>query len=247
MISTKIQKLVLMALFTLSASVFAEDKIDWTGPYAGINIGFNKSDLKLTCVECSAFNNSYSNLTAGDSIKQNLSNALYGGQIGYNFIVNNFLLGAELSYQDLNLNKKTWSAPNHDDTFTSRLKSTVTMSGRVGKVFDSLAIYGKAGVLLSDYSLKIQDYNVSGDGTLNTNNFGGGKDSKWLPGVSIGLGGEYMINPKISLGAEYSYSHLFSRDLNSGGINSGGYDQVYIMKTDNFDIHSAQLKLNYHF
>jgi outer membrane immunogenic protein len=236
---TIIQKLLLITLLSLSSSVFADEKIDWTGPYAGINVGFDKSDLKLTCATCTV---NYSNLSTGDSIKQNSSNALYGAQIGYNFILNNFLLGTELSYQDLNLNKKTWSASNQDDTFTSKLKSTVTLSGRAGKVFDSLAVYGKAGILLSDYSLKIQDYNVNGDGTPSYNNQGGGKDSKWLPGLSIGLGGEYMINPKISLGAEYAYSHLFSRDL-----NSGGYNQTYIMKTDNFDTHTAQLKLNYHF
>jgi Outer membrane protein beta-barrel domain len=142
-------KLAFVSLFIISSSAFADDKIKWAGPYVGINLGFNKSDLKLTCVECSAFNNSYSNLTAGDSIKQNSSNALYGAQIGYNFILNNFLLGTEFSYQDLNLNKKTWSAPNHDDTFTSKLKSTVSLSGRFGRVFDSFAIFSKAGILLS--------------------------------------------------------------------------------------------------
>jgi opacity protein-like surface antigen len=241
-----IQKLVLISLFALSASVFSDEKINWAGPYAGIELGYADSNIKLKCKDCNL--STYSDYRIGDTNTQNIKNVIYGAQVGYNFVQNNFLYGAELSYLNLNSHEKTWSeaTPAHDgnardDTFTSKIGSTLSLSGRLGKVYDNFLVYGKAGVVLSDYSLKIQDYNTKQDGSLNNNGTGGGKDSKWLPGLSVGLGAEYMLNSKIGVGAEYNYTHLFSRDLSSGG------DVIYIMSTDNFDIHLAQLKLNYHF
>ena len=237
---------LLLLTLSVSASAFADVKIDWTGPYAGIELGYTNNDLKLKCEDCST--SSYSDYDNGDTNTQNINNVMYGAQFGYNLVENDFLYGVELSYLNFNSHEKTWSeaTPAHsgnarDDTFTSKLGSTLSLSGRLGKVYDNFLVYGKAGVVLSHYSLKIQDYNTRQDGSATFNSTGGGKDSKWLPGLSVGLGAEYMMNSKIGLGAEYNYTHLFSKELSSGG------NVTYIMSTDKFDAQSIIFKLNYHF
>jgi hypothetical protein len=137
-----IQKLVLITLFTLSISVTADEKINWTGPYAGIELGHADSNIKLKCKDCNL--STYSDYRIGDTNTQNIKNVIYGAQVGYNFVQNNFLYGAELSYLNLNSHEKTWSeaTPAHggntrDDTFTSKIGSTLSLSGRLGKVYDN--------------------------------------------------------------------------------------------------------------
>ncbi len=240
-----IKKLVLIALITSPVSVFGDEN-NWPGLYAGIELGYADSDIKLKCKDCNT--PPYSDYMNGDTKSQNLKNIIYGAQAGFNIVEDNILYGTELSYIDFNSHKKSWSdaTPSHggntrDDTFTSKLGSSISFSGRLGKIYDNLLVYAKAGAVFGHYSLKIQDYNTQQNGTNTGNNTGGGKDSKWLPGISVGFGAEYMLNSKIGLGAEYNYVHFFSRDFNSGG------NATYIMSTDNFDVHLAQLKLNYHF
>lgn len=240
------KKIIAILLLASATQAFADGPSNWTGPYAGIELGYADSALKLKCKDCDI--SEYPDYIIGDTNTQNIKNVMYGAQVGYNFVENNFLYGIELSYLNFNLHEKTWSeaTPAHggnsrDDTFTSKLGSTLSLSGRLGKVYDNFLIFGKAGVVLSDYSLKIQDYNTRQDGSHTFNNTGGGYDSKWLPGLSLGLGAEYMMNSKISLGAEYNYMYMFSKNLSSGG------NVTYVMSTDKFNTQSILLKLNYHF
>ena len=46
-----IQKLLLTTLLTLSATVFADDKINWAGLSVGVNTGISNNSYNLTPVD----------------------------------------------------------------------------------------------------------------------------------------------------------------------------------------------------
>lgn len=219
------------------------------GFYLGINAGYSDTDVKLKCSNCDPAY--YTDMNSGDSLKTNIHEGFLGLHGGYNFYINDLLYGIEASYLNTNAREKSWSGiESGDDTFTSKLKSVLLASVRIGKKFDEFVIYGKTGLAFGDYSLRIQDYNLTQDGIDTGNSIGGGSDSKWHTGASLGFGAEYMITQNLGLGAEYNYIWFQSRKMNSGGTQlTGGHagEAVpYKMKTD-MDIQLLQVNLNYHF
>lgn len=219
------------------------------GFYLGINSGYSDTDIKLKCSNCNPAY--YTDMNSGDSLKTNIHDGFLGLHGGYNFYNNDLLYGMEASYLSINAREKSWSGvESGDDTFTSKLESVLLASVRIGKKFDDFVIFGKTGLAFGDYSLRIQDYNLTQDGIDTGNSMGGGSDSKWFTGASLGFGAEYMISQNIGLGAEYNYIWFQSRKINSGGTQLtgalAGEAVPYKMKTD-MDVQLLQVNLNYHF
>lgn len=237
-----------LLVISFSNESIAEDKVH-DGFYLGINAGYSDTDIKLKCSNCDPAY--YTDLNSGDSLKTSIHEDFLGLHGGYNFYKDDLLCGIEASYLNLNAREKSWSGiESGDDTFTSKLKSVLLASVRIGKKFDEFVIYGKTGLAFGDYSLKIQDYNLTQDGVDTGNSTGGGSDSKWHTGASLGFGAEYMISQNLGLGAEYNYIWFQSRKMNSGGTQfTGGHagEAVpYKMKND-MDVQLLQVNLNYHF
>jgi len=141
---------------------------NWTGFYAGLNLGYEWGKVTSSSIDPSGI--------AG------------GGQIGYNWQVGQFVLGAETDIQ----------ASAADDTFAPYKFSNPwfgTLRGRAGFAINNVLLYGTAGLAYGD--LKAE--------------FGGLDESKTLVGWTGGLGMEVGFTPGWSAKVEYLYMDLGSR------------------------------------
>jgi len=204
-----IQKLVLITLFTLSISVFADDKIDWTGFYGSATVGrawghVSEGDGTGDSSQYYPIHNTFS-----DGIGADLRNWSGNLKLGYNKQFDNNLIGIELGgtlqsseskngVMDTKLNGEP-DTPNA--TFTkTRIRDYETISVRLGHIFNEKSlVYLKAGAVTGE----IKRYN----GFLNdwlslydtvTNN-------KRESGYVLGFGSEYKLNDRWALRADYEY------------------------------------------
>jgi outer membrane immunogenic protein len=141
---------------------------NWTGFYAGLNLGYEWGKVTSSSIDPSGI--------AG------------GGQIGYNWQVGQFVLGAETDIQ----------ASAADDTFAPYKFSNPwfgTLRGRAGFAINNVLLYGTAGLAYGD--LKAE--------------FGGLDESKTLVGWTGGLGMEVGFTPGWSAKVEYLYMDLGNR------------------------------------
>ena len=132
---------------------------------------------------------------------------------GYNFQSGNFVFGLEGSF----------SAANFDGRFTSPYLPGVgawtpnmnwlgTVTGRVGYSFGKILPYVKGGFASAETGSPLQG-SPTGAFSQGTTSTG------WTGGVGL----EYQVSPKLSLGLEYLYT-----DLSSGGANGNtGSPEMY--------------------
>lgn len=182
---------------------------NWTGFYAGVNggvafDGFTKGGKRL-----------FKEDTGG----------LIGGTAGYNYQVNQFVVGVEGDLDYSSLNGKRAPFPG------ARTKATVnslgTVRARVGFAADKALVYATGGYAGGNVKSSIND----------TANGIAGSDEDWRNGYVVGGGIEYAFTNNISAKAEYNYSSLEEKSSFSGvdAVRSG------------VNISTVKTGLNYHF
>jgi outer membrane immunogenic protein len=176
----------------------------WSGFYAGVNAGYG-----------------WARWDAGTGT--NMKGFLGGAQIGYNWQIGSFVLGAEGDIQ--------YSAQKSTEdlgggvTAETKIPWFGTARGRVGYAFDSIMIYGTGGAAWSNFKASASAAGL----TVST------ETTKM--GWTLGGGVEWMFMPRWSVKAEYLYIASGSTDLTVAGVTASGKlkDQV------------ARLGINYHF
>ena len=189
---------------------------DWTGFYVGVNAGaaWNNSevaqDVRLDGERVNQLN---------DKIDSNQTVFTGGGMLGYNYQIDQIVLGLEadinyLGFGDDQSRSRDVLIPGHDDIKAKGSLSFEgdwygTVRGRLGYAADNLLFYGTGGLayghMSADGSLKVTDVDsgdyVKWDGSNSSTNFG------W----TIGAGMEYGID-NWSLGVEYLFVDLGSAE-----------------------------------
>lgn len=169
------------------AAVPVDPAFNWTGFYAGVNLG-------------GAFDRTFYTFTAaGTSANHNGSGLLGGAQLGYNyqFANSNFVLGAELSADLTNLRGNTiCPAPSAGFTCGHKDSWLGNSSVRVGYAFDRVLAYAKGGVALG--SMRVYDKDLAGV------SYG---SSKFRARWTLGAGLAYAIDKNWSMFGEYEYAH----------------------------------------
>ena len=196
------------------AADIAPGSYDWTGVYAGVNAG-------------AAWNNSESANDfryEGERV-QTLTNQINGDQIvftaggiiGYNYQIDQMVLGAEadinyLGFSDKTKRSRDWTNDGYPGLTTSSQLSFEgnwygTLRGRLGYAADNLLFYGTGGLAYGHMSAegnvkaKYGPDDVTWDGSTDSTNWG------W----TIGAGMEYGID-NWSLGVEYLFVDLGSAE-----------------------------------
>ncbi len=135
---------------------------------------------------------------------------LAGGQIGYNYQIQNWVLGVEGEASWTNL-KGSNLDPIHPDINHNNTDFVGVLGGRVGYAFDRLLIYGKAGGAWAN-----TQYSVFSNTTFTVGN-GSPAPVTVTPGTMVdaatvnlfgfmlGAGVEYALTPQLSVKAEYEY------------------------------------------
>lgn len=132
---------------------------DWSGFYAGIQLGAGKIRASDDV----------------DTIKEDIK--AYGLHAGYNHDLGQYVLGAELDYNKLDLGD-FYSGDFYEDDKADLTRLRLRAGYDAGKFLPYVAL----GVA-----------HLSGDGVSDN-------------GATIGLGADYMFNDRFSVGGEYSFN-----------------------------------------
>ncbi|MBC7282157.1 outer membrane protein [Hoeflea sp.] len=222
--------LIAAALIFASTSAFAADPVpyeptpvaeapvvyDWTGLYAGGSIGYGWGDTDWV-------------YTLGGATAHHSTDGLIGGvQAGYNWQMQNIVLGAELDILASGINGST-ACPNPAFACESEIDWLGTARVRAGFAANNWLFYGTGGVAAGDVT--IQTVNPALAVPVNGS-------SETLVGWAAGAGVEWGFLPNASIKAEYMYYDLgddiFTVDAGLG-VNAG------------VSLHTTKIGLNWRF
>ena len=226
---TSSQRLGVAALLAVASSLaIAEDKMNWAGPYAGINTGYtwvhDKSEGSYYCKGgCSPLSN-------------NANGASVGIDLGYNLALqNNFLVGIEAEFKSYDANKEG-NVTDIIGTVTQKINSSLekkfSFLGKIGYlVNDKTLAYVKGG--WANAQIK-RDYTNENDPTAVVESH-----KSWQDGWTLGIGSEYNFYQNLTAKLEYRYT-----DLESKSIYASNYSST---QTQNTRQNELNVGVAYHF
>jgi len=171
---------------------------DWSGLYLGANAGYMWGDSDFGFRPPSA--------TGAPGFGFSTDGFVGGGQVGYNWQFDQFVLGAEADIGWANLDGSR-SIPGGTVSVETDWLSTVR--GRAGVAFDRVLIYGTGGVAFAG-----TDVSVSGSGVTSAS------DSGTLTGWTAGAGVEVAVTENLSLKGEYLWVDFGQEDFGLGGTRA---------------------------
>lgn len=160
---------------TVTAPVSA---YNWTGIYAGVNGGYTWGDMKHYGLNPAGF--------------------IGGGQIGANYQMGQFVVGAETDLMGTSANDSAFGRKQS-------LNYIGTLRGRAGVAFDNVLVYGTGGM-------------AYGKGT---ERLPGLKDDNTHVGYVVGAGLEYGFTPNWTARTEYLYTDLGTKSYNGSALKDG--------------------------
>lgn len=207
----------------------------WTGFHAGLNAGggwARKSDARLLVSGVPFVSGDAGAGAFAAARKKNEPGFTGGFQAGYNHQIGQFVLGAELDYNDATVRSQPSLAAalasgvgglaevyGAAGELRARLNSYGTLRARAGyAVTPRFLAYVTGGLAVGD--LKIRNALAAAHGVIDgdaliagyAGAFAGGKGkARW--GWTLGAGGEYAIDSNWSLKAEYLYLDLGAKNL----------------------------------
>lgn len=255
--------LLLAPVYAFAADEVVQDPIpvaeetvgDWTGFYAGVQLGgaFGSSDgfFALDSNLDGRFGDDFPAFTneTGDFD----SGFVGGAHIGYDWQAGNIVFGviADISAADIGDFQTGRSGTPADYTINRELDYLATGRGRIGYAFtERFLAYATGGVAIGGVDESFE----SNTGAIVSTR---GGDDTYL-GYTVGGGLETKITPSISVGLEYLYTNLGDSDytVNLSGAPGTGAGNAFSSvagstdargSDEDFDFHTVQLKLSYRF
>jgi outer membrane immunogenic protein len=192
---------------------------DWTGFYIGGHVGYGWAERDWR----DAFGLNVSNKANG---------FLGGGQVGFNYQIGQFVLGAEgdFSWSGIRGNTNTLGIVGGPAgaTFNTDVNWVSTLTGRLGLAFDRWLVYGKGGVAWANNEFSTNAYTFPGTVGVSDTRIG------WTAGAGV----EYAFAPAWSAKLEYNYMDFGDRAVSFAPGISTSIDQ---------QIHAVKLGVNYKF
>lgn len=203
----------------------------WTGFYAGVNAGVNWSGRN---VNTTLFDPEFPNLPFLNEIQPPVYNNdrtgfLGGVQVGYNYQINQFVIGAEADFMGTALSKRSSSAisvttqllPEYSFTEGSLTSTKIeqnwlgTVRARVGFAADRFLIFATGGLAYGNVKSQTNialPFSNSGPISelfpINAQDNYAGSKSETKAGYALGAGVEYAITNNWLIRAEYMYYNL---------------------------------------
>lgn len=253
----------------------------WTGTYIGVNAGYwwsqnNKvkteaSILSMSGIDPVGASNIANALTiVGTNHLNNNPNGFIGGaQLGYNYQINYYSLGLELSLAGLSqsndnnqINKSVALVDfpeSYQATFkvSNKINYLAALRARIGFIATpSILIYGTGGLGYADINYK---QSITANETLSAFTYptvyGSSSHNGGHTGWTLGAGAEWMFMPQWSAKIEYNYysfgnknSHYTLTQVNNLEIPSVDWASVNVNSSSTqFNINTIEVGLNYHF
>jgi outer membrane immunogenic protein len=188
---------------------------NWTGFYAGVNLGYG-----------------WGRASDDFGVAGNLNGVIGGGQIGYNWQMNNLVVGIETDFQGSG-QRQSWAGTGVGFTATGsdRIRYFGTVRGRLGYAFDRTLLYVTGGYAYTNVGADASVTTVPGGVTTTSSS------NTTKSGYALGAGLEYAFAGPWTAKAEYLYV-----DSGTVAVSSGLF-------TDNLRIrnHIARVGINYRF
>lgn len=195
---------------------------DWSGPYAGVNLGYAWGSDNAAVLSGPGFSGSIGSLEP--------DGWLGGGQIGANAQFDWLVVGVEADLQATSIDDST-SAPvglGYTGTANVGIDWLSTLRGRVGVASGPALLYVTGGWAFADV-----DYSVTATGPMSVSM----SESGIKTGYALGGGLEWALNDRWSVKSEYLYV-----DLGNEAVGGPGFSA-----TTETELHTARVGLNYRF
>jgi opacity protein-like surface antigen len=193
---------------------------DWTGFYVGGHVGAGFSYRDWTLVEGSTSN-------AGDAV-------LLGGQVGANYQIEKWVIGAEGDFSWGNLKDENL-CPDGNNTCWTRQNWLATVTGRIGYAFDPALFYVKGGAAFTH-----SDYFKTAQIPSPLDEQAGARRNGWTAGAGM----EYALWGSWTMRLEYNYLEFGSRSLAMNNIPTGAFAENLVVRQK---AHEVKLGFNYLF
>lgn len=208
--------LLTVAATSLCAFNASADTAFKSGFKAGAGVGYKHHSVKH---QISATSNGSALAPSEKQSKSDSKNTMnFQGHLGYDWVVNKFLMGLETQYRFAPGAVKTRkslgdtdgvfgasSGPDHKMTQTHR--HDFALAANLGAlVTKNVALYAIASVRLGHFKHTSENFK-SGLNTNGTVGFAKPKTSKskWLLGAGFGAGAKWMVSQDVSVGVEATY------------------------------------------
>ena len=169
---------------------------DWSGFYIGGHVGYGDADLS------GAFRDSDTDRQLNPSPNDLKLNGIVGGaQAGFNWQINNFVLGAEGDVSVTDWSDSKAASGKNSAKISADVDLLASLRARVGFAVDALLLYATAGAAWSDANYDVAD-------TLGAPPFAGGIDFDKI-GLVAGGGVEWGMSDHTSVrleGLHYDFS-----------------------------------------
>lgn len=215
---------------------------NWSGFYVGGHGGYGWGRTDSTAVTPSG---SFPAGFAFTTLEPH--GGIAGGQVGFNYQIGNFVLGAEgqFSWADLKDTQRSNSpliAGRFVDT-TGSVDWISTATGRVGYAWDSWMLYGKGGAAWARY--KSDSTTFTGAGATVATTTGEATRFGWV----VGGGLEYGFWNNWSVAIEYNYLDFGTATETRFSVNAPAFGGASTNLDRDVDsrIHTVKGSLNYRF
>jgi outer membrane immunogenic protein len=200
---------------------------DWTGFYIGANGGWGQS---RNCVDFLG-----TGFDFADGCRER-SGGLVGGQIGYRWQFNQFVVGVEGQGDWADLSNTRVSLIN--PLFSTRTKTDGIglITGQIGYAWNASLFYFKGGAAVTDNRFSILS-------TLTGTELAAASATRW--GGTVGVGWEYGFAPNWSAGIEYD--HLFMGNSNNSFSVVSPIAAAFLNDRISQDVDMVTVRFNYRF
>jgi outer membrane immunogenic protein len=252
----------------------------WAGFYAGVNGGGNWGDSSTSISTAVTFDNSFALTPEGQTYGPTAakgatgttspSNTSFigGGQLGFNVpLSQSWMAGIEADIDGLADGSAATSQSNSlirpgfaPDAIATTISTTKqlnylsTVRARFGYLFEpTLWVYATGGLAVGDAKSSTSLTAVETPNTGSTNVAAVGAASKTMPGYTVGIGTEWLMDRAWSLKAEYLYYRLGNLSYSNAPFNafllSNGATDFTANSTSStrFSGNIVRVGLNYHF
>lgn len=227
---------------------------DWTGFYAGLELGYAFAGEAEYDYGIDIVNDV---LDDYGLLSNDLDGLLGGAYAGFNYQTGNFVLGLEGSFAGAAIDGSSDNEDSIDLGFATvglaaetetEINWLATATGRVGYlVSDNFLLFAKGGAAFADI-----DSNGTLDGFIQfpvgpriSAELASISANETAFGFTVGAGGEYKFANNWSVKAEYNYVHFDEVEFN-GDVDVLGFGGEYEYSAD-VDLHLVKVGVAYHF
>ncbi len=212
---------------------------NWTGFYAGVNAGYGWGNIET---------DSGSFFDSGDEFDLDADGGIVGGQVGYNWQMDNFVFGLETDMQYAHLSSEDNNPFDFDGDGTyddsagvgAELNWLGTTRLRAGVAMDRFLVYATGGLAYGD-----ADVGYTFNGSNDVQDVIADEDSTRV-GYAVGAGVEGAITDHVTAKIEYLYTDLGDQDSSYRYTDATGAPGTISTNTD-FEAHIVRAGLNYKF